>query len=220
MRYTFYGMGSSICCRDQRIRKKIMDIDRFEKQKNFIMEIDKEKNISRRTHLSCTDRAETDSEHAWHMAVMAWLLSEYSNEKIDLLKTIMMILTHDLVEIYAGDTYAYDKAGKATEKERELKAADKIYSMLPKDQAETLRALWEEFEQYETPEARFAHVMDNFQPMLLNDSNMGNDWAVNGIGRSQVEKRNEKTASGSKEIWEYMQAIIKKNIERGSLKDK
>ena len=155
MRYTFYGMGSSICCRDQRIRKKIMDIDRFEKQKNFIMEIDKEKNISRRTHLSCTDRAETDSEHAWHMAVMAWLLSEYSNEKIDLLKTIMMILTHDLVEIYAGDTYAYDKAGKATEKERELKAADKIYSMLPKDQAETLRALWEEFEQYETPEARW-----------------------------------------------------------------
>lgn len=197
-----------------------MDSERFEKQINFILEIDKEKNILRQTHLSCTDRRENDSEHAWHMAIMVWLLSEYSNQKIDVLKTIMMILTHDLVEIYAGDTYAYDTEGKKSEKERELKAADKIYSMLPEDQGKKLRELWEEFEAYETPEARFAHVMDNFQPMLLNDSNSGNDWARNKIARSQVEKRNEKTGSGSEEIWEFMKTIIDAHVKKGSLQDR
>ncbi len=196
-----------------------MDKERFEKQRKFILEIDKEKEIFRQTHLSCKDRRENDSEHAWHMAIMTWLLSEYSNEKIDLLKTIMMVLTHDLVEIYAGDTYAYDAQGKASEKEREKKAADKIYSMLPKDQGNKLRALWEEFEAYESPEARFAHTMDNFQPMLLNDSNEGNDWLSHDIARSQVEKRNEKTGSGSQEIWEFMKTILDRHVKDGKLKD-
>lgn len=196
-----------------------MDKERFEKQRRFILEIDKEKEIFRQTHLSCKDRRENDSEHAWHMAIMTWLLSEYSNEKIDLLKTIMMVLTHDLVEIYAGDTYAYDAQGKASEKEREKRAADRIYSMLPKDQGNKLRALWEEFEAYESPEARFAHTMDNFQPMLLNDSNEGNDWLSHGIARSQVEKRNEKTGSGSQEIWEFMKTILDRHVKDGKLKD-
>ena len=131
----------------------------------------------------------------------------------------MMVLTHDLVEIDAGDTYAYDAAGKATEHERETAAADRIFGLLPEDQGRLMRGLWEEFEAYETPEARFAHTMDNFQPMLLNDSNGGGDWKARGIKRSQTEKRNEKTGTGSREIWEYMKTLLDANVAKGSLKD-
>ncbi len=196
-----------------------MDWERFEKQKDFILEIDKEKNILRQTHLSGGGRRENDAEHAWHMAVMVWLLREYANEPLDLAKTMMMVLIHDVVEIDAGDTYAYDAAGKATAHDREEKAADRLFGLLPEDQGRELRALWEEFEEYETPEARFAHTMDNFQPMLLNDSNGGGDWKEHGIRRSQTEKRNEKTGTGSREIWEYMKTILDANVARGSLKD-
>ncbi|HIS80042.1 MAG TPA: HD domain-containing protein [Candidatus Scatomonas merdavium] len=196
-----------------------MDWERFEKQKDFILEIDKEKNILRQTHLSGGGRRENDAEHAWHMAVMVWLLREYANEPLDLAKTMMMVLIHDVVEIDAGDTYAYDAAGKATAHDREEKAAERLFGLLPEDQGEELRALWEEFEEYETPEARFAHTMDNFQPMLLNDSNGGGDWKEHGIRRSQTEKRNEKTGTGSREIWEYMKTILDANVARGSLKD-
>ena len=196
-----------------------MDWERFEKQKDFILEIDKEKNILRQTHLSGGGRRENDAEHAWHMAVMVWLLREYANEPLDLAKTMMMVLIHDVVEIDAGDTYAYDAAGKATAHDREEKAADRLFGLLPEDQGRELRALWEEFEEYETPEARFAHAMDNFQPMLLNDSNGGGDWKEHGIRRSQTEKRNEKTGTGSREIWEYMKTILDANVARGSLKD-
>ena len=196
-----------------------MDRERFEKQKNFILEIDKEKSIFRQTHLSGGGRRENDAEHAWHMAVMVYLLQEYANEPIDIARTMMMVLTHDLVEIDAGDTYAYDAAGKATEHERETAAADRIFGLLPEDQGRLMRGLWEEFEAYETPEARFAHTMDNFQPMLLNDSNGGGDWKARGIKRSQTEKRNEKTGTGSREIWEYMKTILDANVARGSLKD-
>lgn len=195
-----------------------MDRERFEKQKNFILEIDKEKEIYRQTHITGAARHENDSEHAWHMAVMTWLLAEYSNEKIDVARTMMMTLVHDLVEIYAGDTYAYDTKGKETQELREKEAADRLFGMLPEDQGKELRSLWEEFEKYETAEARFAHVMDNFQPMLLNDSNGGIDWEEHKIARRQVEKRNEKTATGSKEIWDYMRSVIDKNVEKGSLK--
>ena len=195
-----------------------MDAERFEKQLKFILEIDKEKEIFRQTHISGGKRRENDAEHAWHMALMVWLLSEYSNKEIDICRTMLMVLTHDLVEVYAGDTYAYDKKLAATQKERETKAAEKLFGILPADQGEKLRALWEEFEQYETAEARFAHTMDNFQPMLLNDSNGGGDWVEHGVKRTQVEKRNEKTASGSEEIWEYMRSIIDRNVKKGSLK--
>ena len=196
-----------------------MDRERFEKQKNFILEIDKEKSIFRQTHLSGGGRRENDAEHAWHMAVMVYLLQEYANEPIDIARTMMMVLTHDLVEIDAGDTYAYDAAGKATEHERETAAADRIFGLLPEDQGRLMRGLWEEFEAYETPEARFAHTMDNFQPMLLNDSNGGGDWKARGIKRSQTEKRNEKTGTGSRESWEYMKTLLDANVAKGSLKD-
>ena len=194
-----------------------MDQERFEKQLRFILEIDREKNILRQTHLSGGGRQENDAEHAWHMAVMAYLLREYANEPIDLAKTLMMILIHDVVEIDAGDTYAYDEAAAATQREREEAAAERLFGLLPEDQGRELRGLFEEFEANETAEARFAHTMDNFQPLMLNDSNGGGDWRARGIRRSQVEKRNEKTGTGSGIIWDYMQKIIEKNVQKGNL---
>lgn len=196
-----------------------MDRERFRQQLDFILEIDKEKDILRQTHLAFGRRRENDAEHAWHLAIMTYLLSEYANEKIDVAKTMLMVLIHDVVEVDAGDTYAYDAEGKETEKAREEKAADRLYGLLPPDQGTALRSLWEEFEAGETPEARFAHVMDNFQPLLLNDSNEGGDWKEHGISLGQPVRRNEKTAAGSAEIWEYMKEVLKKNAARGSLKD-
>ncbi len=196
-----------------------VDIDRgrFERQIRFILELDKEKNIFRQTHLSGGGRRENDSEHAWHLAAMTWLLAEYANEKIDVARTMLMVLLHDVVEIDAGDSYAYDPQAQQSAHEREQKAADRLYHILPDDQGGYLRALWEEFEEGKTPEARFAHVMDNFQPMILNDSNGGSDWVEHGVVRAQVEKRNTRTAEGSAVIWDYMKEIIEKNVERGSL---
>lgn len=129
-----------------------------------------------------------------------------------------MVLLHDVVEIDAGDSYAYDPEAQKTAHERELAAAERLYHILPEDQGTYLEDLWKEFEEGKTPEARFAHVMDNLQPMLLNDSNEGNDWRQNGVARSQVEKRNTHTAEGSEQIWEYMKKIIDRNVEKGSLK--
>ncbi|MDY6286061.1 MAG: HD domain-containing protein [Lachnospiraceae bacterium] len=196
-----------------------MDEERFRKQLDFILEIDKEKTILRQTHLTGHGRREDDADHAWHLAVMTWLLSEYANAKIDVGRTMLMVLIHDIVEIDAGDTYAYDKEGKKTESTRENAAADRIFGLLPEDQGAVLRALWEEFNAYETPEARFAHTMDNFQPMLLNNSNGGGDWKEHGIARSQVEERNAKTGTGSEDIWKYMQSILDANVQKGSLKE-
>lgn len=196
-----------------------MTNNRFEDQLKFILEIDKEKNILRQTHLSNNGRRENDAEHAWHMAIMIYLLKEYANEEIDLAKTMMMALIHDVVEIDAGDTYAYDSEGLATQKEREEKAAERIFGMLPKEQKEEMLALFHEFEEYETPESRFAHVMDNFQPLLLNHSNDGNDWREHNVAKSQIYKRNAKTGTGSQEIWEYMKKLIDENVAKGSVRE-
>lgn len=196
-----------------------MDKERFQKQLNFILEADKEKNIFRQTHLSGHGRRENDAEHAWHMAMMIYLLKEYSNEPFDVAKAMMMALIHDIVEIDAGDTFAYDEAGLATQKDREEKAADRIFGLLPDDQRDELRALFEEFEAYETPESRFAHVMDNFQPLLLNDSNDGEDWREHTIHKSQVMRRQSKNALGSKEIWDHVEKLINENVEKGNIVD-
>ena len=153
-----------------------MENERLKKQLDFALEVDKEKNILRQTHLSGHGRRENDAEHAWHMALMIYLLREYANEEIDLAKAMMMALIHDVVEIDAGDTYAYDAEGLATQAEREEKAAQRIFGLLPEDQKNEFYALFREFEDYETPESRFAHVMDNFQPLMLNNSNDGGDW--------------------------------------------
>ena len=196
-----------------------MDIERFKKQLDFILEIDKEKEIYRQTHLTEYKRQENDAEHAWHMAIMIYLLKEYANEEFDVAKAMMMALTHDIVEIDAGDTYAYDNANLVTQKDREEKAADRIYGLLPDEQRDELRALFEEFEEGKTPEAKFARVMDNFQPLILNDSNNGKDWIVHGIKKSQVEKRQNSSKMGSEAIWEYTKELIDNNVKKGNLID-
>ena len=192
---------------------------RLEDQMKFLLEIDKEKNILRQTHLSGHGRRENDAEHAWHMAIMIYLLREYANEKIDLAKTMMMALIHDIVEIDAGDTYAYDTAALATQQEREAKAAQRIFGLLPEDQRDEMLALFQEFEDYETPEARFAHVLDNLQPLMLNNSNNGGDWREHQVKRSQVYKRNARTSTGSETLWAYMEGLIQGNVEKGNIQD-
>ena len=196
-----------------------MDRERLGRQIRFILELDKEKSILRQTHLSGGGPRENDAEHAWHLAAMTWLLSEYSNQPVDTAKTMLMVLLHDVVEIDAGDSYAYDPEAQKSAPERERKAAERLYGLLPEDQGSFLKALWEEFEKGESPEAKFAHVMDNLQPMLLNHSNGGQDWSSRGVRRSQVEERNQHTAVGSETIWAYMKEIIEQNLQRGSLKD-
>ena len=193
--------------------------ERIEKQFDFIREIDKEKFIGRQTYLSDARRKENDAEHAWHMAIMTVLLSEYSNEEIDVLKTVTMLLMHDLVEIDAGDTYAYDEEGNKTKRARELAAADRIFGLLPKDQGSRFRALWDEFEEGETAEAKFAHAMDHIQPLMLNDAAEGKSWVEHGVRLSQVMARNQGTAKGSEVLWEYAyQNFISPNVENGRLK--
>lgn len=194
--------------------------ERLKKQLDFILQADAEKEIERRTLISSGKRFENDSEHAWHMALMAILLSEYANEEIDVLKTVSMILIHDIVEIDAGDTYCYDYELGKSQRERELKAAGRIYALLPDDQAKKLRALWDEFEANETPEANFAHAMDCLQPTMLNNATGGVMWKKNSIKLSQVLKRNEYTEKGSQELWNYqLNELIMKNVENGNLID-
>ena len=191
--------------------------ERIEKQLNFSLEIDKEKNIARQTHLSGHGRNENDAEHAWHMAIMAYILREYANEEVDILKVILMCLIHDIVEIDAGDTYAYDAEGLKTQQERENKAKERIFSLLPEDQRSELMSLFDEFEEYQTAESRFAHAMDNLQPLMLNNSNEGSDWKEHGVSADMVYKRQKKTRSGSEKLFEITDRIIKENIRKGNL---
>lgn len=193
--------------------------ERLKKQMEFLLEVDKLKFINRQTYLSDGKRKENDGEHSWHLALMAVLLSEYSNEEIDLVKVITMVLIHDIVEIDAGDTYAYDAVGNQSKREREVKAADRIFHILPEDQAEKLRQLWEEFEAYETPEAKFAHVCDNVQPLMLNDATDGLTWREHEVKKSQVLQRNRRTGEGSQVMMEYINQILDKNVESGNLRD-
>lgn len=191
---------------------------RIEKQIEFALEIDKVKNVFRQTHLSKHGRRENDAEHSWHMAVMAYLLKEYSNEKLDISKVMIMCLIHDLVEIDAGDTYAYDDIALKTQKEREDKAKERIFSLLPDDQKQELISIFDEFENGLTPEAKFAHAMDNFQPLILNDSNGGSDWREHQVTAEKVKNRQSKTELGSKKLYDITQKIIQKNIDKGNLK--
>lgn len=191
--------------------------ERLKKQIEFALEADKEKNIFRQTHLSGHGRNENDAEHAWHMALMTYIFREYANEEIDIAKTMLMCLIHDIVEIDAGDTYAYDNEGLKTQKDREEKAKERIFSLLPDDQKEALIDIFDEFERNDTPEANFAHAMDNFQPLILNNSNGGSDWLEHGVSAAQVYKRQGNTEKGSKKLFEITDAIIKEHIEKGNL---
>ena len=191
--------------------------ERLEKQLAFSLEIDKEKNIFRQTHLSGHGRNENDAEHAWHMAIMAYILREYANETVDIAKVLLMCLIHDIVEIDAGDTYAYDEEAKKTQKAREDAAKERIFSLLPEDQKAELTALFDEFEEYQTAEARFAHSLDNLQPLILNNSNEGGDWKEHGVSAEVVYGRQRKTRLGSETLFEVTDRIIRENIEKGNL---
>ncbi|HIZ66347.1 MAG TPA: HD domain-containing protein [Candidatus Blautia pullicola] len=193
--------------------------ERLKKQMEFLLEVDKLKFIQRQTYLSDGKRKENDAEHSWHLAMMAVLLAEHSNEELDLVKVITMVLIHDIVEIDAGDTYAYDAAGNESKRQREVKAADRIFHILPQDQAKKLRDIWEEFEAYETPEAKFAHVCDNVQPLMLNDATEGLSWKEHEVKKSQVLARNQRIAQGSVTMRNYVDEMINKNVESGNLKD-
>ena len=195
-----------------------MDNERLEQQMAFCLEIDKEKFIGRQTYLTGADRRENDAEHAWHMAIMTILLSEYANEEIDVLRTVTMLLIHDLVEIDAGDTYAYDEEGKKTQKVRELAAADRIFQILPPDQGKKFREIWEEFEAQNTPESRFARTMDNLQPMMLNNATDGKSWAERGIRLSQILGCNRNTDKGSEALWKYAKEnFLQPNLDKGRI---
>jgi putative hydrolase of HD superfamily len=193
--------------------------ERLKKQLAFALEIDKEKNIFRQTHLSGHGRRENDAEHAWHMAIMAYLLREYANEEVDIAKVMLMCLIHDIVEIDAGDTYAYDEENLKTQKAREDAAKERIFSILPEDQKTELTALFDEFEAYETAEARFAHSLDNLQPLLLNNSNEGGDWKEHQVSAGAVYGRQRKTRLGSEKLFEVTDRIIRENIQKGNLRE-
>lgn len=189
--------------------------ERIKKDIEFIVELDKMKTILRQTKIIGKDQREDDAQHSWHISLMAMVLSEYANEEVDTFKVIKMLLTHDLVEIYAGDTFCYDKKGNDDKRERELEAAKKIYGMLDEDKGKELRALWDEFEEMKTPEALFAASMDRMQPMLSNYYNEGGTWDKHNVSKSDIYKRISPVEKSSHRLWEFMTNIIEDARERG-----
>lgn len=198
-----------------------MTATRLERQIGFILEMDKLKTIFRQSRLIGSERYENDAEHTWHLALMAIVLYEHAEPpQPDLRKVLGMLLVHDIVEIDAGDTFAYDEAGMVTKAEREKKAADRLFGLLPEDQRDELRGLWEEYEARETREAKFAAAIDHLQPMLLNFANEGRPWKEHGVTSERVAARNRPIGEGSSELWSYAQRLIAEAIERGYLPEK
>lgn len=188
-------------------------MERLQQQMEFMAEVDKLKLIGRQSYLTDGSRKENDAEHSWHLAMMAVFLSEYATEDVDVLHVISMVLIHDLVEIDAGDTYAYDTEGNKSKRAREEKAADRIFNILPKDQAKKLRDLWEEFEANETPEANFANALDRIQPIMLNHKSDGKAWAEHQVALSQILDRNVNIKKGAPKLWDYaMENLIQPNV--------
>jgi putative hydrolase of HD superfamily len=205
---------------DCEAKEKSQDVeyDRLERQIEFIIEIDKLKEVLRQTILMDSSRQENAAEHSWHLAVMALLLSEYAREKeIDLLRVIKMLLIHDIVEIDAGDTYCYDDAGVTKQAAQEKKASERIFNILPPDQAEEFRMLWDEFGARETSESRFANAIDCFQPILHNYSTDGKIWKKHRIKRDQVLARNEHIQYSAPVIWKHIVRFIDDAVQKGML---
>jgi putative hydrolases of HD superfamily len=193
--------------------------ERLTKQMAFALELDKQKGIGRQTYILNALRKENDAEHGWHLALMTLLLSEYSDVPIDISRTLALVIIHDVIEIDAGDTYAYDEIGKSTKRDREVQAANRIFSMLPKDQSDYFRGIWDEFEEKCTPESKFAHAMDSLQPIMLNDASLGLAWREHGVYAKQVIERVEnKIAPASKALRTLAMEIIEKNKASGNLK--
>lgn len=196
-----------------------MNNERLLKQIQFITEIDKTKQIFRQNVVIGTTRNENDAEHSWHLAVMAMLLSEYSAVKeLDILKVMKMALVHDLVEIYAGDTFCYDEKANEDKADREQMSAERLFALLPEDQSEEFMALWREFEEKQTPEAAFAACMDRLQPLILNYNTNGHTWQKPGVTSEKVLKRNEPLKESTPILWEYVNEVINDSIEKGILK--
>lgn len=213
-----------------------MENERLKKQLEFLLTLDKLKNVYRQTYILCDDlpqgskefddnfkekkplpRRENDAEHSFSLAIAAAVLAEYSNEPVEISKVMKMVLVHDAVEIYAGDTYCYDDEGAKTKEAREKAAAEKIFGTLPEEQAAEYRALWDEFERNDTPEARFSNAMDRIQPLLLNYSREGYSWKEHGVNSLQVRKRFDKVRDGSAELGKMVDNLLDKAIENGFL---
>lgn len=193
-------------------------MQRLKQQLAFIVEVDKLKTIFRQSFITDQSRYENDAEHSWHLALMAFLLAEYTDEPVDLVKVMKMVLMHDIVEIDAGDTYCYDEEGKLDKREREEKCAERIFSMLPEDQSKEMFALWEEFERMETPEARYAAALDRLQPVLLNYTAQGLSWKNHGIFIDQVLERNQRIKNSSEKLWSFVQELLEDALKKGYLK--
>ncbi|KAA8479689.1 putative hydrolase of HD superfamily [Arcticibacter tournemirensis] len=194
-----------------------MNFEQLQKQIDFIHEIDKIKYIQRRTRLFNSDRTENDAEHSWHLALMAIVLSEHSDQKIDLLKVVKMLLIHDLVEIDAGDVFLYDTVVNHTNTEAELAAARRIFGLLPSEQANELISVWEEFEAGETAESKFARAMDRMEPLLQNRSNSGGTWKEFNVQYDKVVEKKSVIKHGSQVLWSYAKKLIDQSVEDGIL---
>jgi putative hydrolase of HD superfamily len=194
-----------------------MNSDRLRQQIQFILEIDKLKSVLRRSYLLNPERRENSAEHSWHVAVMAVLLAEYAAEPVDLPRLLKMLLIHDMVEIDAGDTFAYDPVGARDQAERERRAAERLFKLLPPDQAGELRGLWDEFEAHATPEAKFARALDHLMPLLHNYYTQGKSWQEHGVSSAQVLSYNADIEDGSARLWELAQSLIADAVARGYL---
>jgi len=195
-----------------------MQPNNLSKQVSFIKEIDKIKYIQRKTKLFNSNRPENDAEHSWHLAMMTIVLAEHSDTPIDVLKVIKMVLIHDIVEIDAGDTFIYDTQNSHTNTDNERMAAKRIFGLLPKEQADELIAIWEEFETGETNEAKFAKSMDRFEPLLQNTSNNGGTWKEFDVDYEKVYEKKKVIKAGSSSLWNYAENLIDESVDKGILK--
>lgn len=204
-------------------------MERLKQQIEFLLEIDKMKNLYRQTYVIHDEnrgdsnavpqkRRENDAEHSFHLALFAMVLSEYSNTPVDLFKVIKLVLVHDIVEIDAGDTYCYDKKGYESKTEREINAAERIFGLLPDDQQKEFRKLWDEFEECKTTESKFANALDRVQPVLLNNAKGGISWSEHNIKHSQAIERNGRIENGSEELWKHIKSILDDCLDKGILK--
>jgi putative hydrolase of HD superfamily len=202
----------------RRYKNPSVNAERFTRQIEFILEADKLKKVSRRTTLLDVSRQENSAEHSWHIALLVLILSEYADDdNLDTLRVIKLLLAHDLVEIDADDTYCYDEIGGRNQKIRETKAADRIFNILPPDQADAFRALWDEYEAKDTPESRFANALDRLQPFLHNYFTSGHTWQKHGIRKNQVIARMRPVDDGSHHLWNYVSNLIDDAVEKGYL---
>jgi putative hydrolases of HD superfamily len=190
-------------------------MNRLDQQLSFVLEIDKLKTILRQTLLTDSSRRENSAEHSWHLAIMSFLLTEYAAAPVDVLRVVKMLLVHDLIEIDAGDTFAYDVAGNADRAEREQRCAERIFGMLPEEQGRELRALWEEFDAFKTPESKYANALDRLQPLLHNSRTEGGTWRIHSVARDQVYRRMEPIRTAMPELWPVVTRIIEDACARG-----